>query len=57
MTVYDIRAAVKSRYNNRTWHTRVDRMPDKRVIAIYYRMLRSGELHPAEPSAQIEMSF
>lgn len=57
MTVYDIRAAVKSRYNNRTWHTRVDRMPDKQVIAIYYRMLRSGELHPVEPSAQIEMTF
>ena len=57
MTVYDIRAAVKSRYNNRTWHTRVDCMPDKQVIAIYYRMLWSGEIHPAEPSAQIEMSF
>ena len=27
-----------------TWEAKVDSMSDKQVIAIYFRMLRSGEL-------------
>lgn len=58
MTVYEMRTAIKSRYNNRTWHTRVYCMPDKQVMAIYYRMLRDREIHPTQDaSVQIEMQF
>lgn len=58
MTVYEMRTAIKSRYNNRTWCTRVNSMSDKQVMAIYYRMLRNGEIHHTQDtSVQIEMQF
>ncbi len=51
MGILDMRAALKKapKYNyspnaSATWAQKVDRMHDKQVIAVYYRMLRGGEL-------------
>lgn len=58
MTVCEMRTAVKSRYNNRTWCTRVNSMSNKQVMAIYYRMFRDREIHHIQnTSVQIEMQF
>lgn len=52
MSTNDMRAALKKapKYNHTTkardtWSTKVDRMSDKQVMAIYFRMLRGGELN------------
>lgn len=42
-----IRNAPKYNYTLKaaaTWNAKVDKMSDKQVIAIYYRMLHAGEL-------------
>lgn len=42
-----IKEAPKYNYTRRaqlTWSDKVDRMSDKQVVAVYYRMLRGGEL-------------
>ena len=42
-----LKNAPKYNYNSTahmTWCSKVDKMPDKQVIAVYYRMLRGGEL-------------
>ena len=51
MPVAAMRAALKRapKYNytlaaSATWAVKVDRMCDNQVVAIYYRMLRGGEL-------------
>ena len=51
MSVAAMRDALKKapKYNHTpsaraTWTTKVDRMHDNQVIAVYYRMLRGGEL-------------
>lgn len=51
MSVANMRAALKNapKYNytasaRLTWEAKVDRMSDKQVIAIYFRMSRGGEL-------------
>lgn len=51
MSVAEMRAALKKapKYNHTssastTWSTKVDCMRDNQVIAVYYRMLRGGEL-------------
>lgn len=51
MPVAAMRVALKRapKYNytpsaSATWSAKVDRMHDNQVIAIYYRMLRGGEL-------------
>lgn len=52
MNTNDMRDALKKapKYNHTskardTWSTKVDRMSDKQVMAIYFRMLRGGELN------------
>lgn len=51
MSVQSMRDALKRapKYNHTslahtTWSAKVDKMSDNQVIAIYYRMLRGGEL-------------
>ena len=51
MSVSNMREALKRapKYNHTpsssaTWSAKVDRMHDNQVIAVYYRMLRGGEL-------------
>lgn len=41
MEVKDMRVAIKKPYDTR-WRDRVDKMPDKQVIAVYFRMKASG---------------
>lgn len=48
VSVDEMREAIKNapRYRySQQWHQRVNNMPDKQVIAIYFRMLRSKELN------------
>lgn len=43
MSVAQMREALRQQYGrNRTWVEKVNQMPDKQVMAIYYRMLRAG---------------
>lgn len=51
MPIAAMRAALKRapKYNytpsaSATWSAKVDRMHDNQVIAVYYRMLKGGEL-------------
>lgn len=47
MEVYQMRAALLSRTkykNSWKWINRVKAMSDSQVIAVYFRMLRAGEL-------------
>lgn len=51
MSIANMRSLLKKapKYNytpsaSATWSAKVDRMHDNQVIAIYYRMLRGGEL-------------
>lgn len=47
MSVEQMRAILKSRTkykNSYRWINRVNAMPDDQVIAVYFRMLRAGEL-------------
>lgn len=47
MLVCEMREALKRapKYHGaRTWVDKVCAMPDRQVIAVYYRMLRAGEL-------------
>lgn len=37
MLVSQMRLAIKEKYNSPKWSTRVDSMPDKQVMAIYFR--------------------
>jgi len=48
MEVKDMRAAIKKPYDTR-WHEGVDKMPDKQVIAIYFRMKASGIIKEVKP--------
>lgn len=51
MSIAQMRDTLKNapKYNHTpqartTWAARVDSMPDKQVMAIYFRMLKGGEL-------------
>lgn len=45
MSVDAMRAALKKLYKGASkWVNRVDAMHDEQVIAVYYRMKRSGQL-------------
>lgn len=47
MSVNSMRAILKTRTkykNSYRWINRVNKMPDNQVIAVYYRMLRAGEI-------------
>lgn len=45
MSVDTMRAILKRQYNGAyKWITRVNNMSDGQVIAVYYRMLNSGQL-------------
>lgn len=42
MLVNEMRKKVKTVYDNYTWRNKVDAMPDKQVIAIFYSMQEKG---------------
>lgn len=45
MSVDTMRAILKRQYNGAyKWITRVNNMSDGQVVAVYYRMLNSGQL-------------
>lgn len=45
MSVNNMRVALKSLYNGAyRWVTKVNSMSDKQVVAVYYRMVGSGQL-------------
>lgn len=45
MSVEAMRAVLKKQYNGASkWITRVSSMSDNQVVAVYYRMLNSGQL-------------
>lgn len=38
------REAVKKAYPNRKWATRVDKMTDAQVVAVYFRLQKQGKV-------------
>ena len=45
MTYENMRGHIKARYDhNPDWRKKVDRMADEQVCAIYYRLIRAGDL-------------
>ena len=42
MLISEMRKKVKNAYGNSTWDRKVDNMPDKQVIAIFYNMQERG---------------
>lgn len=44
MLVCHMRLRVKSVYSSRTWETKVNKMSDQQVIAVYYNMVRQGKI-------------
>lgn len=47
LSVQEMRKAIKNapKYTrSASWRERVDHMPEKQVMAIYFRMLKDGEL-------------
>lgn len=51
MTYENMREHIKARYDhNPDWCKRVDRMADEQVCAIYYRLVRAGDLVKKKPS-------
>lgn len=42
MTTNEMRAAITSVYSNPGWATKVQAMPENRVIAVYYDFLKRG---------------
>ena len=51
MTYENMREHIKARYDHSPdWCKRVDRMADEQVCAIYYRLVRAGDLVKKKPS-------
>lgn len=48
MTPELMRKEIKKVYNNEKWSSKVDRMLDNQVMAIYFRMLKDGEFEKKE---------
>jgi hypothetical protein len=48
MLVGDMRKKVKSVYANPTWDKKVDGMPDRQIIAIFYNMEEKGKFKKKE---------
>lgn len=54
MTTNEMRAAITSVYSNPGWATKVEAMPDYRVVAVYYDFLKRGlfdqpRIRPTKP--------
>ena len=51
MTYENMRRHIKARYDhNPDWCKKVDKMADEQVCAIYYRLVRAGDLVKKKPS-------
>ena len=49
ISIAQMRSILKEQYGrSRKWSAKVDSMSDNQVMAIYYRMLRSGQLDSDE---------
>lgn len=44
MRVCQMRARIKSVYPSKRWRSRVDKMQDEQVIAVYFNMLKEGKI-------------
>lgn len=44
MQVYKMRARVKSVYPSPKWESKVNKMTDGQIIAIYHTMIRQGKI-------------
>ncbi len=59
-----MREEVGRQYDNPTWRTKVDHMPERQLLAIYSRLVHDGTLHskkaeekkPSAPAPQSEIS-
>lgn len=50
MTYENMRGHIKARYgHNPDWCKKVDKMADEQVCAIYYRLVRAGDLVKKKP--------
>lgn len=52
MEVYQMREKIKKVYPTETWHYKVNHMPDKQVMAIYFSMKESGKLDKPKKKAK-----
>ena len=43
ISVYDMRLLVSQVYKSDTWKNKVQRMPDRQIMAIYYSFCERGE--------------
>lgn len=61
MTYENMRGYIKARYDhNPDWCKRVDKMADEQVCAIYYRLVRAGDLvkkKHSEPMVPAHMQY
>lgn len=44
MSVADMRRLVANAYNGESWKSKVRRMPDDQIVAIFYSMVRNGQI-------------
>lgn len=44
MSIPDMRSALRAVYPGPSWQTKVDRMPDNQVIAVYYSFQHRGKI-------------
>lgn len=56
-----MREEVGRQYDNPTWRTKVDHMPERQLLAIYSRLVHDGTLHSKKlrrrnPAPQSEIS-
>ena len=61
MTYENMRGHIKARYDrNPDWCKKVDKMTDEQVCAIYYRLVRAGDLvkkKPSKPKVSTHMQY
>lgn len=61
MTYENMRGYIKARYDhNPDWCKKVDKMADEQVCAIYYRLVRTGDLvkkKHSEPMVPVHMQY
>ena len=44
MSVADMRRLVAKAYNGESWKTKVRNMPDDQIVAVFYRLVTSGQI-------------
>lgn len=44
MSIEQMKAALLKAYSGQAWYDKVQRMSDKQIVAVYYRMLNANQL-------------